>query len=536
MATRRRSRRKTISGNLTDVQKRIRYLETRPSATRLASKAVATRNLALRAVDEDVVADNAIVRRSIANAAVGTAEIEQDSITNALLATNSVNADSIAPGEVGTSELANDSVTNDKLATDSVNSDSILAGSVGTAELAGGIPDNKISGMSSSKLIGDVQDDQIAGISGSKIIGGLDGALIIDGTVDTPELASFAVTTAKIDDLAVTRAKIAQYTISSDNIAGNAIIGRAGSHPFGGPFHLQNFSIGSDDIFSASITTNKIDTGAVTTGKIGDLQVTRAKLANLAVNTAKIDDLAVTRDKINNSAVGTAQIGELQVTNSKLGAGSITQGKIAAGAAIVTGVVAGTGTVVSSATSNGGGRLVTVSASFGSGAFNVAAGNHTHTGGTTVPSHTHPLPGVSYVIGPSGNHAGHSGTNTGSHQHGLTLTGNTLSNTSTLKAKKEIQDHSFDTKKLLTLNLKKYKYKNEYRSLQDNLNREWMYGYIAEEVQEAGLEEILGYDSKGEVASLQYGTLVTLAIELIKEQQSDIDLLKEEIQRLKEKI
>jgi hypothetical protein len=118
----------------------------------------------------------------------------------------------------------------------------------------------------------------------------------------------------------------------------------------------------------------------------------------------------------------------------------------------------------------------------------------------------------------------------------LTLSGNTLSNTSTLKAKKDIQDHLIDTKKILTLKLKKYKYKNEYRTLQDNLNREWMYGYIAEEVQEAGLEEILGYDSNGEVASLQYGTLVTLAIELIKEQQNDIDLLKEEIQRLKEKI
>ena len=526
MATRRRSRRKTISGNLTDVQKRIRYLETRPSATRLASKAVATRNLALRAVDEDVVADNAIVRRSIANAAVGTAEIEQDSITNALLATNSVNADSIAPGEVGTSELANDSVTNDKLATDSVNSDSILAGSVGTAELAGGIPDNKISGMSSSKLIGDVQDDQIAGISGSKIIGGLDGALIIDGTVDTPELASFAVTTAKIDDLAVTYPKIAKYSVFSDNIPGNAIIGRAGTHPFGGNPQLQNFTIGSDDIFSASITTNKIDTGAVTTGKIGDLQVT----------TAKINDLAVTRAKLNNSAVGTAQIGEGQVTNSKLGSESITVGKIQGGAGIVTSINStGVGVAFSNSAATFG-RAYTLTVSTGTGSNQLAVGNHTHTAGTTVPSHTHPLPGVSYVIGPSGGHAGHSGTNTGTHQHGLTLTGNTLSNTSTLKAKKEIQDHSFDTKKLLTLNLKKYKYKNEYRSLQDNLNREWMYGYIAEEVQEAGLEEILGYDSKGEVASLQYGTLVTLAIELIKEQQSDIDLLKEEIQRLKEKI
>jgi hypothetical protein len=518
MATRRRSRRKTISGNLTDIQKRIRYLETRPGAGRLASKAVATKNLALRAINEDVVADNAIIRRSIANSAVGTNEIEQDSITSALLATNSVTADAIAPGEVGTTEIANDAINNDKLATDSVNSDSILAGSVGTTELAGGIPDDKISGMSSSKLIGQVQDNQIAGISGSKIIGGLDGALIIDGTVDTPELAGLAVTTAKIDDLAVTYPKIAKYSVLSDNIPGNAIIGRAGTHPFGGSPHLQNFTIGSGDIFSGSITTNKIDTEAVTTGKIGNLQVTRAKLAN--------------------SAVGTAQIGELQVTTSKIASSAVTFIKINPadhGRLSNNGISVGTGLVKSWA---GTGSRVVIVPNTGTGSNQLAAGNHTHTGGTTVPSHTHPLPGTSYLIGPSGTHGGHNlpGTNDGRHQHNLRVSGNTLSNTSTMKAKKEIQDHSFETRKLLTLKLKKYKYKNEYRSLQDNLNREWMYGYIAEEVQEAGLEEILGYDSDGEVASLQYGTLVTLAIELIKEQQSDIDLLKEEIQRLKEKI
>ena len=529
MATRRRSRRKTISGNLTDIQKRIRYLETRPGAGRLASKAVSNRNLALRAVDEDVVADNAIVRRSIANSAVGTNEIEQDSITSALLATNSVTADAIAPGEVGTTEIANDAINNDKLATDSVNSDSILAGSVGTAELAGGIPDDKISGMSSSKLIGDVQDDQIAGISGSKIIGGLDGALIIDGTVDTPELANGAVTTLKIEDNAVTFSKMADDSVGTaeirdasifaNHIPGGVIVGRAGTIPStGGAFHIQNFSIGSDDIFSASITTNKIDTGAVTTGKIGDLQVTRAKLAN--------------------SAVGTAQIGELQVTTSKIASSAVTFIKIDPadhGRLANNGIGVGTGLVKSWA---GTGSPVRIVPNTGTGSNQLAAGNHTHTAGTTVPSHTHPLPGTSYIIGPSGTHGGHNTptVNDGRHQHGLTITGNTLSNTSTLKAKKDIQDHSFDTKKLLTLNLKKYKYKNEYRFLQDNMNREWMYGYIAEEVQEAGIEEILGYDTNGEVASLQYGTLVTLAIELIKEQQSDIDLLKEEIQRLKEKI
>ena len=149
MATRRRSRRKTISGNLTDIQKRVRYLETRPSASRLASKAVASKNLSLRSVEEDIVADNAIVRRTIAANAIGTTQIEQDSITNALIASNAVNADSFAPGSVGTAELRDDSVTNDKIATNAVDSRTILAGAVGNSELEGNIQDSKISGMSS---------------------------------------------------------------------------------------------------------------------------------------------------------------------------------------------------------------------------------------------------------------------------------------------------------------------------------------------------------------------------------------------------
>jgi hypothetical protein len=72
--------------------------------------------------------------------------------------------------------------------------------------------------------------------------------------------------------------------------------------------------------------------------------------------------------------------------------------------------------------------------------------------------------------------------------------------------------------------------------MHEGINREWMHGYIAEEVQELGFEELLGYDEKGEPASLNYGLLSTLVLELVKVQQTEIDSLKEEIQRLKEKI
>jgi hypothetical protein len=49
------------------------------------------------------------------------------------------------------------------------------------------------------------------------------------------------------------------------------------------------------------------------------------------------------------------------------------------------------------------------------------------------------------------------------------------------------------------------------------------------------VEEIVGYDEKGEVDSINYGLLSVFVLELVKKQQSEIDLLSEEIKRLKEK-
>ena len=522
MATRRRSRRKTISGNLTDIQKRIRYLETRPAAGRLASKAVATRNLALRAVEEDAVADNAIVRRSIAAAAVGTGQIENDAITSNLLATNSVNTDSIAPssvttdelatdsvttdkiapGAVTTGEIANDSVNNDKIASNAVNSDSIAAGSVGTDELAN-------SSVTTAKIADDsVTDAKIDGISGSKIIGGIDGDLIVansitggklaNDTITATQLATDSVTDDALANASVGYTELKKYNIYSDNIVGNTIVGRAGTHPFGGTQHLQNFTIGSDDIFSGAITTAKLDLQAVTTGRIADGAV----------------------------------------TNAKLGAESITVGKISGGAGIVT-AINSTGTGISfSNTAATFGRSYTLTVNTGTGSNQLAIGNHTHAAGA-VGAHTHNASLSMNSLSISGGAHGHTGQN-GSHTHGVTPVGSVSVGsviTSTLKLKQDISDFTVtDPKNILNLKMKKYKYKNSVRGIQNRYNREWMYGYIAEEVQDLGIEQILAYDKNGDPDGIDYGLLSTLILELVKVQQTEIDSLKEEIQRLKEVI
>jgi hypothetical protein len=516
MATRRRVRRKSISGNLTDIQKRIRYLETRPSASRLASKVVFTRNLALRAVEEDLVADNAIVRRSIAASAVGTAQIEQDSITNALIATNAVNSDSIAPEAVGTPELANDSVTNDQIATDAVNSDSILIGSVGGTELAGGIADIKISGMSSSKLIGDVEDSQINSLSASKVSGVLDtdnipdlatskitsGIFNIDRipeiTADRmPNLDTSKITTGEFDDLRIPNLAASKITASEFADA-----------------RIPNLN--ASKITSGTFAIARIP--QITTSKIGNGQVTNAKF-------------------FSTSTTGTISESKL----SQYANGVIVSGGLGVGTGLIEGLVAGPAPI-------GGSLPVIVSFNIGSASNQVAAGNHVHgsggysnAGSTGVGSHTHPYsfgnPAFPFTLG-GGTHGGHTGGgNIGSHTHAIAvLEGNTQSNTSTLKLKKEISIYEVpDIKNLLNLQLKRYKYKNQVRYLQESLHREWMYGYIAEDVEDLGFKELVGYNEKGEPASLNYGLLSTLVLELVKIQQTEISLIREKIKRRRQK-
>ena len=515
MATRRRSRRKTISGNLTDIQKRVRYLETRPSATRIASKAVASKNLSLRSVEEDIVADNAIVRRTIAANAIGTTQIEQDSITNALIASNAVNADSFAPGSVGTAELRDDSVTNDKIATDAVDSRTILAGAVGNSELEGNIQDSKISGMSSSKLIGQVQDSQISSLSASKVSG-------ILSTDNIPNL-----NTSKITSGVFNLARIP--AITSDKIP-----------------DLDASKITTGTFDAARIPS--LDASAFTTGTFD-----AARIPSLSTQKLTTGVLAVARMPV----FPEGEISTNAVSTEKFATGAVTDAKISSlrsvrGGIVNSGLSVGfpmTKTLVTGGPASG---LVALGLSVSSQGFNVAAGDHVHGQGgysnistTGVARHTHPVRFGSPAFpssldngrfGDSSAHTGHTSAN-GSHNHFYTvIEGNTGQNASTLKVKKDISDYEIpEIKKLLNLQLKRYKYKNQVRYLQESLHREWMYGYIAEEVEDLGFKELVGYNEKGEPASLNYGLLSTLVLELVKVQQTEISLIKEKIKRRREK-
>jgi TolB-like protein len=473
MPTHRRARRKSIAGNITDVQKRLRFLETRPAPSKLASKAVATKNIALRAIETELIADSSITTRTVGQA----------QITNFTLS----------------------SVTDPEGA--AVDTENIADGAVENAQLAGNISDDKISGMSSSKLIGQVQDSQIAGLSTTKLIGTITNAQLagsitedkivslpttkLTGTITNAQLAG-SITEDKITSLPTTKLT---GTITNAQLAG---------------------SITQDKI--VSLPTTKL-TGTITNGQLAG-SITEDKITSLP--TTKLTG-TITNDQLAGSIADGKIVGISAskligtVTNGQL-AGSITSDKILSLAASKVSGTLDISTIPAAVlTDVNASSPVTVSGSGRSRTIGI------NTASFALASHTHSQYAANgrYDTSFAGDHLGHGG-----HSH-------FINTASTKKLKKEISDYSIDLEKLFLLQPKQFKYRNQARNF--SKNREWDYGYIAEEALEIGVEEIVGYDEKGEVDSINYGLLSVFVLELVKKQQSEIDLLSEEIKRLKEK-
>jgi hypothetical protein len=395
MATRRRVRRRSLKGSILDIQRRLRYVESKPNPFKISDKAITRDALQFNAVSSDQIAPNAI----------GTEEISSDAVTNDQLANGSVGNSNLQSGSVGTSNIQDGAVTTSKIANSAVTTEKIANSAVTT---------DKINNFSVTT------------------------AKIGDGQVTAAKIGDGQVTTAKIGDNQVTNAKVAT--------------GQIGGRGDGGKIHIRAGSINTGDIADSAIGPAKLASNAVTTVKISDGNVTAAKLASNSVTTVKIAD------------------------------GNVTFAKIASGA-------------------------------IGTGSSQVSRGNHGHTGSLGF---TNQLTGTAAP---------------NNHRHGYS-SATSVSITSTKKLKKDIQDYTFDINKILKVQLKKFKYLNQAKN--KRLNREWEYGYIAEEIQELGLEEILGYDNNGEPNSINYPILSVFAIELLKEQQKQIDFLTKEIEKLKE--
>lgn len=127
------------------------------------------------------------------------------------------------------------------------------------------------------------------------------GAAILDGTVNSGELANNSVVTAKIANNAVQAAKIANSAVTSNKIQDEAV------------------------------TTNKILDSAVTLSKIPDNELTGAKLTDGAVTNVKLADSSVSGNKIANGGVTAGKIASGAINNSNLFANGVVSNAALAG-------------------------------------------------------------------------------------------------------------------------------------------------------------------------------------------------------------
>ena len=330
--------------------------------------------------------------------------------------------------------------------------------------------------------------------------------------VATDQIAPNAITTSEIAPDAVTNDQLAPDSVTNDNLADDSVNNS----------NIQNGSVGTNELADGAVTepklatdsvsTSKIQGGAVTSGKLSTDSVTNAKIENLAVTTAKIRDSAVTTAKINNTAVTTTKLAAGAVTTSKIGDNAITTSKISNGQvttaklnfAPITNITSGSGISVTTTgpTSIVGTLGRTISANFGTGSTNVARGNHSH--------------GFS---GRTGTSAGHSHTFSGT--------------ASSKKFKKDIEPYELseeDVNNILNLKLSKFRYRNEMKDASSN--REWNYGYIAEDVKENALEQIVSYSNEKEPIAIDYGLLSAFVLEIVKQQKEEIESLKKRLSEL----
>lgn len=94
---------------------------------------------------------------------------------------------------------------------------------------------------------------------------------------------------------------------------------------------------------------------------------------------------------------------------------------------------------------------------------------------------------------------------------------------STRRKKHEIASYTIDSAALLNLDVKTFKYIPEIDEAQSV-----QYGFIAEEAQELGLDELIQYDSTGIPDYFAYEKLPIFLLQLIKELKAEIDKLKGE--------
>jgi hypothetical protein len=242
VATRRRASQRSLTGSISDIQRRVKYLQNRQTPTRLGNQAVQRSAIQYRAVGTDQIALNSIVNDQIQANAIAQAQLSDDSVgrdeiingevVEAKLGTDAVTRTKIKDGEVITGKLGSaavelvnmspNSVANTQLTTDSVNFRTVDTNAIGNENML----DNSVGNselQNDSVGSGELQSDSVGFAELQS--GSVGNSTLQTGSVTRAKLGSGSVGETQIAGRAVTGAKIATNTILLENLNGITPIG-----------------------------------------------------------------------------------------------------------------------------------------------------------------------------------------------------------------------------------------------------------------------------------------------------------------------
>jgi hypothetical protein len=101
--------------------------------------------------------------------------------------------------------------------------------------------------------------------------------------------------------------------------------------------------------------------------------------------------------------------------------------------------------------------------------------------------------------------------------------------TSTIRNKKDISDYIFDTEAVLAIKPVRFKYKDEMFSSEEDADKNWQYGFIAEQAYDAGLSEMLGFDDEGLPDYFSYERMCVAQQQVIRELWEKVKTLEEQV-------
>ena len=233
------------------------------------------------------------VSGDVTMASSGAVTIANGAVENAMLADDAVGADELAANAVVTASILNDNVTQAKIADDAVGADQLAASAVVTASI---VDDN----VTTAKIAADA-------VTQAKIADDAVGAdQLAANAVVTASILDDNVTTAKIADDAVTQAKIADDAVGADQLAASAVVTTSIVDS-----NITTAKIADDAVTYAKMqhtaTANRL-LGAASAGAIGETQVVSAMMAANSVDSDSYVDGSIDPDHLADNAVTLAKM------------------------------------------------------------------------------------------------------------------------------------------------------------------------------------------------------------------------------------